>query len=78
MTESLAIALVEQEVRRARAKHTISFHSHHKAYSIVLEELDEYKAEVFKGGSTPRDPEALRTELIHTAAMCVRALVELC
>jgi hypothetical protein len=73
-----ALLFIEYELMRAIDKHTQPFHSHHEAYAVVLEELDEYKAEVFKGGSTPRDPEALRTELIQTAAMATRALVDLC
>jgi hypothetical protein len=54
-------------------------HSHHEAYGVIKEEFDEYWQEVCKGGATcPRDPAALRMELIHTAAMCLRAMYDLC
>ena len=72
------MAVIKKEASRATDKHP-PMHSHHEAYSVILEELDEYWLEVKKGGSTcPRDPEALKTELIHTAAMCARALYDLC
>jgi hypothetical protein len=66
------------EFDRANAKHP-PMNSHHEAYAVISEEFNvEYWAEVCKGGGTPRDPDALRTELIHTAAMCFRALHDLC
>jgi hypothetical protein len=68
---------VMDEVRRASAKHP-PMHSHHEAYAVIKEEFEEYWREVQKGGGTPRDPEALRVELVHTAAMCIRALTDLC
>ncbi len=73
-----ALNFVDSEVSRASAKHP-PMNSHHEAYAVILEELEEYWVEVMKGGKTcPRDPEALKFELIHTAAMCVRALQDLC
>lgn len=69
---------IEREVNKASKKHK-PMNSHHEAHSVIAEEFDEYWTEVKKGGSTcPRDPEALRLELIHTAAMCARALQDLC
>lgn len=69
---------IQQEVEIAFAKHP-PMHSHHEAYAVIAEEFEEYWREVQKGGKTcPRDPEALQTELIETAAMCVRALYDLC
>lgn len=72
-----ALDLVKAEVKCACAKHA-PMHSHHEAYAVILEELDEYWEEVRKGGNTPRDMTALKAELTHTAAMCVRALHDLC
>lgn len=70
---------VVREVHRAMLKHPTPFNSHHEAYGIIAEEFNvEYWAEVCKGGSTPKDPAALRLELIHTAAMALRALHDLC
>jgi len=51
--------------------------SHHEAYAVILEELEEYWAEVMKKPSK-RNPAALREELVQTAAMCLRTLAELC
>lgn len=68
-----------EELHRALDKHPKPMNSHHEAYAVISEEFNvEYWAEVCKGGNTPRDPDALRTELIHSAAMCMRALHELC
>jgi ABC-type Zn2+ transport system substrate-binding protein/surface adhesin len=75
-----ALDEIEDEVRRASAKHA-PMHSHHEAYAVIAEEFQvEYWGEVVKGGaeSGPRRAEDLRKELIHTAAMCVRALHDLC
>lgn len=69
---------VENEFKRASRKHK-PMNSHHEAYAVIKEEFDEYWKEVQKGGSTcPRDPAALELELVHTAAMCFRALGDLC
>lgn len=69
---------VKIEFIRASSKHA-PMNSHHEAYAVIAEEFEEYWREVQKGGKTsPRDPEALKQELIETAAMCVRALHDLC
>jgi hypothetical protein len=38
---------VEQEVNRARRKHP-PLHSLHEAYAVLLEEVDEFKAQVWQ------------------------------
>ena len=68
---------VYNEAHRAAGKWP-PMHSQHEAYAVIKEEFDEYWVEVQKGGSKSRDPIALRTELIHTAAMCLRTLHDLC
>lgn len=68
---------VYDEFWRSMEKHP-NFNSHHEAYSVILEEMDEYWEEVKKGGSHPRSPEALRAELIQVAAMALKGLVSLC
>ena len=50
--------------------------SAHEAYAIILEELDEFKAEVWKKPSQ-RDKENMRKELIQIGAMCARAIGDL-
>jgi hypothetical protein len=49
--------------------------SHHEAYSVILEELDEYWEEVRKR-RTLRDPNAMYLELVQIAAMAARAAVD--
>ena len=68
--------LVNHEAAQAAAKHA-PMHSHHEAYAVIKEEFDEYWEEVRKR-SASRDAEALKMELVQTAAMCLRALHDLC
>ena len=63
---------IGNEVVRAESLHA-PLHSHHEAYAVIWEELEEYWREVRKR-SERRDPAAMRKELIHTAAVCVRTL----
>lgn len=68
------------EFLKAASKHD-PMHSHHEAYAVIREEFEqEYWGEVVRGGaeSGPRRDAQLRKELIQTAAMCVRALHDLC
>lgn len=67
---------VIKEYERAALKHP-KFNSHHEAYAVILEELEEYWLEVMKRPSK-RDLVNLRLELVQTAAMCLRALHDLC
>jgi hypothetical protein len=79
VTLDYIVMRVKKEVADATAKYA-PMHSHHEAYAVIKEELDEYWDEVKKGGSEsgPRNPEALKKELRHTAAMCIRTLYDLC
>jgi hypothetical protein len=77
MDITAAVGLVWREAERASKKHP-PMHSHHEAYAVIKEEFDEYWQEVQKGGSIPRDVDALKKELTQTAAMCVRTLMDLC
>lgn len=63
------------ELQKARRHHP-PLNSDHEAYAVIKEELDEYWEEVRKV-SNMRDREAMRAELVQTAAMCVRAIVDL-
>ena len=67
------LAAVAAELARARSQHA-PLHSAHEAYAVILEELDEVKAEVW---SKVIDRAKLRKELIQLAAMAVRALEDL-
>ena len=66
-------AAVAAELVRARSRHA-PMHSAHEAYAVILEELDEVKAEVW---SKTIDCTHLRKELIQLAAMAVRAVEDL-
>jgi hypothetical protein len=75
--EEAVVGAIYEEFARASKKHA-PMHSHHEAYGVSAEEFEEYWREVQKGGKTcPRDPAALRTELIETAAMSMRALYDI-
>lgn len=67
--------MTASELRRAMLKHA-PLNSHHEAYAVILEELDEYWDEVRKRAEN-RDPADMLTELIQVAAMCARAAVDL-
>lgn len=62
---------VDREVRRAQAKWA-PMNSAHEAYAVILEELDEFWAEVRKK-ATEYDPLAMYDELVQIAAMAARA-----
>lgn len=66
---------VDKEVRRATELHG-PFNSAHEAYAIILEELDEFKAQVWKKPAN-RDPGNMREELVQIAAMATRAAMDL-
>ncbi len=63
---------VWEEVRWARAKWP-EFPSAHHGFAVLLEEVDELKAHVWR-----RDLSAMRKEAIEVAAMAVRFVVEVC
>lgn len=70
-----AITAVAAELARAREQHK-PLNSAHEAYAVILEELDEFKAEVWKK-TRERDLSAMRAELIQLAAMAIRAVEDL-
>lgn len=66
---------VAEELNYAMPKHP-AMKSAHEAYSVILEELDEFWVEVKKRKEN-RNLIAMRTELIHIAAMATRAIHDL-
>lgn len=72
--KAIAFSDVMAELSRATAKHG-SMCSAHEGYAVILEEMDELKAEVWKQN---RDTKALREEAIQLAAMAVRFVIDVC
>lgn len=62
---------VLNEWGRARKKFP-PFNSAHEGYAVLLEEVRELEAEVFKGGTEPRSAQAMYDEAIQVAAMGLR------
>ena len=69
-----AVNEVVSEFRRASNLHP-KFNSAHEGYAVILEEVDELKAEVWK---RHHDPELMRKEAVQVAAMALRFLVDVC
>jgi len=67
---------VDVELTRALRLHG-PMHSAHEAYSVLLEEVDEFWEEVRKK-TAKRSRERMREELIQIAAMAVRAIKDIC
>ena len=80
MPEGLLAADLLNEVRdellAARERYG-PMHSAHEGFAVILEELDELKAEVWKS-PTKRDWAAMRAEAVQLAAMSVRFLMDVC
>lgn len=62
--------LVKAEIARARKGHP-PINSLHEGYAVLLEEVDEFKEEVWKK-ARKRDPEKVLAELVQVAAMAQR------
>lgn len=75
MTAQVSFAAsVRCELARARQKHG-PMHSHHEAYAVLLEELDEVWQEV---KSQQPDPRRILSELIQVGAICQRWAEDVC
>lgn len=61
---------VQAELARVRIEHQ-PLHSFHEGLAVILEELEEFKAEVFKK-SAKRDHANMYRELVQIAAMAQR------
>jgi len=70
-----AIRLVQLSYEVAQSQYG-RLASPHEGYAVILEELDELKAEVWKKRPN-RNFGAMRTEAAHVAAMALRFIVEL-
>jgi hypothetical protein len=70
MSLSSFAAAVAQELHQARQGHK-NTNSVHEGYAVILEELDEFKEEVWKKPKK-RDRVAMLRELVQIAAMAQR------
>lgn len=75
MCETQAIREIMLEYRRATELHG-PFQTQHEGFAVILEELDELKAEVWKKPAD-RDPILLRKEACQVAAMALRFMLDL-
>lgn len=71
---NVAITEVVAEFHRAAGKHP-RFNSAHEGFAVILEEVDELKAEVWK---RDHDRDAMRKEAVQVAAMALRFLTDVC
>jgi len=70
-----ALRRVIEEHGRA-TKGIPAFNSVHEGFAVILEEVDELKAEVWKKPRL-RDKAQMRKEAVQVAAMAMRFLIEL-
>jgi hypothetical protein len=63
--------LVDTEIRTASQLHGIDFASAHEAFAVLLEEVEEFKAQVWLKRAH-RDRRAMLCELVQIAAMAVK------
>lgn len=63
-----------EELRRARTKRPKPLNSAHEGYAVILEEVRELEAEVFKQQRTNL---CVLEELVQVAAMCARMAEDL-
>lgn len=71
-----ALVLVQEELRTALSRFP-AFNSAHEGLAVLMEELEELKAEVFR---QPQDRSIARMyqEAIQVAAMAIRFMVDVC
>ena len=74
--EVTIVNLVMSEYKRATSING-AFHSAHEGYAVILEELEELKAEVFKKAKD-RSFEKMTHEASQVAAMGIRFIIDIC
>ncbi len=78
---SVVWGLVDEIVSEAQeaASNFPPFNSAHEGFAVLLEEVDELKAEVWKNPNRNPDRDAkMRKEAIQVAAMALRFLTDVC
>lgn len=74
--DEIAVSLAVREFCRAKVEYG-SFASAHEGFAVLLEEVDELKAEVWKR-EDKRDKAAMLQEAIQIAAVALRFAVYVC
>lgn len=72
---AVVLAKVDLEMTETMERHP-AMNSHHEAYGVLLEEVDEFWDEVKKKASK-RQKARTREELVQVAAMACRAIIDL-
>lgn len=67
------ISEIDIELKRAKGKFPLDFHSTHEGYGVLKEEVDELWDVIKSDGPKNR----LRSESIQVAAMAIRIIQEL-
>lgn len=75
-TQIDAICLVIKELKSAVSRYA-PMNSAHEGYAVLLEEMDELKAEVWKSPKN-RDMQAMTEEATQVGAMALRFLTDVC
>lgn len=76
MNSAKAVQLIIEEYGRATETNG-PFHSAHEGFAVILEELDELKAEVWKKDAE-RDYGKMIEEAVQIGAMALRFLADIC
>lgn len=74
--ESSFAKRVREEAHRAQVMHGATYHSDHEAFAVLLEEVEEIKAWVWKKRAE-RDRAAMVKELVQIAAVCTKWATQL-
>ncbi len=66
-------SLIEEELKKIKARYSKDYNSRHEGYAILKEEVDELWDEIKRNGSK-RD---LQSEAVQVAAVAIRFIQEL-
>lgn len=76
MKRADAVEAIISEYVQASQRYS-AFHSAHEGFAVLMEEMDELKAEVWKNDKQ-RDMRRMRKEAIQVGAMALRFILDCC
>lgn len=76
MKRADAVEAIITEYLEASRRYS-AFHSAHEGFAVLMEEMDELKAEVWKNDKA-RDMRRMRKEAIQVGAMALRFILDCC